>query len=63
MILMAELSDIEIIKELEKIDTPTISNVIGSYPKSENCLKLYDAWYGQWYTDIYIKCVYPEMGA
>ncbi|MFA9437747.1 MAG: RraA family protein [Candidatus Bathyarchaeota archaeon] len=62
MILMAELSDIEIIKELEKIDTPTISNVIGTYPKSENCLKLYDAWYGQWYTDIYIKCVYPEMG-
>ena len=60
---MNKLTDTKIIKELEKIDTPTISNVVASYPKSDNCLKLYDAWYGQWYTDTDIKCVYPEMGS
>lgn len=59
---MSELSEQEIIKELEKIDTPTISNVVATYPKSDNCLKLYDAWYGKWYTDTSVKCVYPEMG-
>lgn len=46
---------------LREIDTPTISNVVATYPKSEACLKLYDAWYGEWYTDTSIKCVYPEM--
>jgi regulator of RNase E activity RraA len=59
---MSKLSDLKTIRELEKIDTPTISNVVATYPKSENCMKLYDAWYGQWYTDTDIKCVYPEMG-
>lgn len=55
------MSDEEILEGLGEIDTPTISNVIATYPKSEACLKLYDAWYGEWYTDTSIKCVYPEM--
>jgi len=55
------MSDKEILEGLGEIDTPTISNVIATYPKSEACLKLYDAWYGEWYTDTSIKCVYPEM--
>ena len=59
---MTELSELEIIRELEKIDTPTITNVVASYPKSDNCMKLYDAWYGKWYTDTTIKCIYPDMG-
>jgi regulator of RNase E activity RraA len=25
-------------------------------------MKLYDAWYGEWYTNATIHCVYPEMG-
>jgi 4-hydroxy-4-methyl-2-oxoglutarate aldolase len=56
------LSEKEIIERLEKIDTPTISNVVATYPRSENCMKLYDAWYGEWYTDQTIKCMYPELG-
>jgi hypothetical protein len=56
------MKESEIIEELSKIDTPTISNVVATYPKSDNCLKLYDAWYGDWYTDTSIRCVYPEMG-
>ena len=59
---MSGLSEAEILEELRKIDTPTISNVVATYPKSEDCLKLYDAWYGGWYTDTSIRCVYPEMG-
>lgn len=58
---MSGMSEKEIIEGLRKIDTPTISNVVATYPKSEACLKLYDAWYGEWYTDTSIKCVYPEM--
>lgn len=56
------LTEKEIISRLEKIDTPTISNVVATYPKADSCMKLYDAWYGAWYTDQTIKCVYPEMG-
>lgn len=59
---MTELSINNVIEELKTIDTPTISNVVASYPKNEICLKIYDAWYGNWYTDTSIKCVYPEMG-
>jgi regulator of RNase E activity RraA len=59
---MKNLTEMEIIEQLRKIDTPTISNVVATYPKSDACLKLYDAWYGSWYTDTNIRCVYPEMG-
>jgi regulator of RNase E activity RraA len=58
---MSGMSEKEILEGLREIDTPTISNVIATYPQSEACLKLYDAWYGEWYTDTSIKCVYPEM--
>jgi regulator of RNase E activity RraA len=58
---MSGMSEKEILEGLREIDTPTISNVIATYPKSEACLTLYDAWYGEWYTDTSIKCVYPEM--
>lgn len=49
----------EIIERLKKVDTPTITNVVATYASS---LRLYDAWFGQWYTDISIKCLYPEYG-
>ena len=56
------LTEAEILGRLQRIDTPTISNVVATYPRSENCMKLYDAWYGEWYTDATLKCVYPELG-
>jgi 4-hydroxy-4-methyl-2-oxoglutarate aldolase len=59
---MSGLSEDEIIRRLEKIDTPTISNVVAAYPESDLCLKLYDAWSGQWYTDSTMRCMYPELG-
>lgn len=59
---MSELSENQIIKELEKFDTATICNVVATYPGSDICLKLYDAWYGEYYTDQTLRCMYPELG-
>ena len=56
-----ELSD-EIFAELRKIDTPTITNVVATYPKNPLCLGLYNPWTENWYTDSTIRCIYPEMG-
>jgi len=56
------MSNVEIIQELRKFDTATICNVVATYPGSDICLKLYDAWYGEYYTDQTIRCMYPELG-
>ena len=49
--------------ELRKIDTPTITNVVATYPGNPLCLGLYNPWTENWYTDTSIRCVYPELGA
>jgi len=59
---MPKLSESEIIEKLKQIDTPTISNVVATYPGHELCLGLYDPWYGRWYTDSTIQCMFPELG-
>jgi regulator of RNase E activity RraA len=48
--------------ELLKIDTPTITNVVATYPKNPLCLGLYNPWTENWYTDTSIRCMYPEKG-
>ena len=52
----------KIFAELRKIDTPTITNVVATYPKNPLCLGLYNPWTENWYTDTSIRCIYPEMG-
>jgi 4-hydroxy-4-methyl-2-oxoglutarate aldolase len=52
---------VRIIKELKKFDTATICNVVATYPGSELCLNLYDAWHGEYYTDTTVHCIYPEL--
>lgn len=49
--------------ELRTIDTPTITNVVATYPKNPLCLGLYNPWTENWYTDTSIRCLYPELGA
>ena len=49
-------------QELKKYDTPTVTNVVGSYPNDPKCLAIYNAWKGKWYTDQTLKCMYPELG-
>ena len=59
---MAEPTDDDIFAELRRIDTPTITNVVATYPKNSLCLGLYNPWTENWYTDTSIRCIYPELG-
>jgi 4-hydroxy-4-methyl-2-oxoglutarate aldolase len=59
---MAKLSEEEMLAELRKIDSPTITNVVATYPTNPLCLGLYNPWTERWYTDASIRCLYPEMG-
>jgi len=49
-------------QDLKKFDTATICNVVATYPESDVCLRLYDAWRGEYYTDTSVRCMYPEYG-
>ena len=60
---MAKAPKTDVLTELRKIDTPTITNVVATYPKSPLCLGLYNPWTENWYTDTSIRCIYPEKGA
>ena len=52
----------EVMEELKNYDTPSITNVVATYPDDENCLSLYHPWLGNWYTDQTCKCMFPELG-
>lgn len=60
---MATTPTTDTLAELRKIDTPTITNVVATYPNNPLCLGLYNPWSENWYTDTSIRCIYPEMGA
>jgi regulator of RNase E activity RraA len=54
---------LDLLKELEKCDTPSITNAVATFPNDkENCLGLYNPWEINWYTDQSLKCMYPEFG-
>lgn len=55
--------ELEIMKQLEEIDTPTVTNVVATYPGNPNCLGLYSPWEDNWYTDQNLKAMFPELGA
>ena len=59
---MAELTEEEMLKELREFDTPSITNVVATYPQNPLCLGLYNPWTENWYTDQSIRCLYPELG-
>jgi regulator of RNase E activity RraA len=50
------------LNELEQFDTPSISNVVATYPDDPLCLGLYNPWRENWYTDQTIECLYPDLG-
>jgi 4-hydroxy-4-methyl-2-oxoglutarate aldolase len=50
------------LEELKNFDTPSITNVVATYPESPLCLGLYHPWNQNWYTDQTIRCMYPELG-
>ena len=47
---------------LRKIDTPTITNVVATYPGRPHCLEIYNPWSENWYTDNRLSCWYPGLG-
>lgn len=57
------LTEYEMLAELRKYDTPSITNVVATYPGNPLCLGLYNPWTENWYTDTTIKCMFPELGA
>ena len=52
----------ELIAKLKNHDTPSVTNVVATYPQNPLCLGLYNPWTQNWYTDQSIRCMYPEMG-
>ena len=56
------MSDQAQLKELLNFDTPSITNVVATYPSNPLCLGLYNPWHENWYTDNSIKCMYPDLG-
>ena len=59
---MSQLTDLEMLEELKNFDTPSITNVVATYPGADTCLSLYNPWTVNWYTDQTIRCMYPELG-
>lgn len=52
----------EKLEQLKQFDTPSITNVVATYPDKAYCLGLYHPWNGAWYTDERAKVQYPELG-
>lgn len=50
------------LEELQRFDTPSITNVVATYPDRPLCLGLYNPWTENWYTDQSVRCMYPELG-
>ncbi len=59
---MAKLTEQQMLEELKNFDTPSITNVVATYPGNPLCLGLYNPWTENWYTDQSIRCIYPELG-
>jgi regulator of RNase E activity RraA len=57
-----DLQNKEIIEKLKGYSTPTVANVVATYPEDPHCLGLYDPWKDKWYTDQSVHCIFPEMG-
>ncbi len=56
------MTEREMLEELKNFDTPSITNVVATYPNHAFCLGLYNPWTENWYTDQSIRCMYPELG-
>jgi 4-hydroxy-4-methyl-2-oxoglutarate aldolase len=59
---MKKMTQQQMLQALKKFDTPSITNVLATYPANPLCLGLYNPWTENWYTDQTIRCMYPELG-
>ncbi len=59
---MAKMTERQMLLALKDFDTPSITNVVATYPSNPLCLGLYNPWTENWYTDQTVRCMYPELG-
>ena len=59
---MKKMNQRQMLEALKNFDTPSITNVLATYPANPLCLGLYNPWTENWYTDQTIRCMYPELG-
>ena len=59
---MENVSTTSLLNKLLGFSTPTVANIVATYPENQHCLRLYDPWKGHWYTDQSVRCMFPEMG-
>ncbi len=52
----------DLLAALRAFDTPSITNVVATYPGNPLCLELYHPWSQNWYTDETLRCWYPDLG-
>ena len=52
----------ELLEKIKEHDTPSVTNVVATYPTHPVCLGLYNPWTQNWYTDQSVRCMYPELG-
>lgn len=55
-------SEEQLLQEILAYDTPSVTNVVATYPGKDSCLDLYHPWKANWYTDQSIKCMFPDLG-
>ena len=55
------MGNTELIRELAGFSSPTITNVVATYPSHPLCLHLYDPWVDNWHTDHSIRPMFPEL--
>ena len=60
---MSALSEKEMLEKLRSFNTPSVTNVIATYPSNPLCLGLYEPWKQNWYTDQSVHCLFPELGS
>ena len=60
---MGKAKDRKLLEEIRQFDTPSVTNVVATYPSHPLCLGLYNPLSENWYTDHSLRCMYPELGA
>lgn len=59
---MGGVTEREMLEELLSFNTPSITNVVATYPQHPLCLGLYNPWTENWYTNQSVRCMFPELG-
>ena len=60
---MGKDKELKLLEEIRQFDTPSVTNVVTTYPSHPLCLGLYHPLSENYYTDHSIRCMYPDLGA